>query len=438
MGTWNTSVIGNDTAQDLYSDYTAAFYKYSVEDALIKIDEYVRKEMCDESDSIEWCNYYYSLADFMWKKGILTDTVRNKAIEMIDSGFGLEIWEEAGEKTLNARKKALASFKDKLMSPQPPKKKIKPNVHLERIFENGDIIAIQLQTAGKPYTQAKIRNISEEEFHALDGKYVIMQLIDCYASWQSSIVPEVKDYWAVFRLFDGIYDEIPEDIDFSLLKPAVVQQPLFSSEFNCESSMFYFKRRNYKILANRKDLIDGIENPKRVENSIFFSINKPWDNPDSIIVASMGKEIIYSQLDGTEDQIKDVCARANGWGRYIYRLSKEENKKIFSEEERLIAERIQAVLSRGGKIYGISFDRLMGIITVENGHLDNLYISRPRNGFGTRLLEYAISCIDGDAYIDVPAGHACLLHICEKLGFEKLESENESVIRMVKTRNSIQ
>ena len=111
MGTWNTSVTGNDTAQDLYSDYTAAFYKYSVEDALIKIDEYVRKEMCDESDSIEWCNYYYSLADFMWKKGILTDTVRNKAIEMIDSGFGLEIWEEAGEKTLNARKKALASFK---------------------------------------------------------------------------------------------------------------------------------------------------------------------------------------------------------------------------------------------------------------------------------------------------------------------------------------
>ena len=435
MGAWSASITGNDTAQDLYADYIAAFYKYSVEEALIKIDNYVRGEMCDESDPEEWCNYYYSLADFMWKKGILTDTVRDKAIEMIDSEFGLELWKEAGEKTLNSRKKVLEAFKAKLLSPLPPKKKIKPSGQLERIFENGDIIAIQLQTAGKPYTQAKIRNISEEEFHALDGKYVIMQLIDCYAEWQSAIVPEVKNYWAVFRLFDGIYDEIPEDIDFSSLKPAVIQQPLFSSEFDCESSMFYFKRRNYKILANRKDLIDGVENPKSNGNSIFFSINKPWNNPDSIIVASMGKEIVYSQLEGTEDQIKDVCAHANRWGRYIYRLSKEENKKIFSEEERLIAERIQAVLSRGGKIYGISFDRLMGIITVENGHLDNLYISRPRNGFGTRLLEYAISCIGGDAYIDVPAENECLLHICEKLGFVKINSEKDNIIHMIKTHS---
>jgi hypothetical protein len=71
----------------------------------MKIDEYVRREMFDESDQEEWCNYYYSLADFMWKKGILTDDVREKAIEMIDTEFGLELWAEAGAKNTFLRGK---------------------------------------------------------------------------------------------------------------------------------------------------------------------------------------------------------------------------------------------------------------------------------------------------------------------------------------------
>ena len=287
MGTWNTSVTGNDTAKDLYIEYTAAFYKFDVEEALKRIDSYIRTEMFDESDEEEWCNYIYSLADFMWKKGILTDSIRNKAIEMIDSGFGLELWQEAGQKTFASRKKKLTEFKEKLLSPQPPKKKIKPNVHTERIFDDGDIIAVQLQTSGKPYTKQDSKPISEEDFHNFDGKYVLMQLVNCYASWTSSIVPEVKDYWACFRLFDGIYDTVPNDVDLLSLKDALIHQgQKISSIFTCESNMFYFKRRNYKVICNRKELLSGLDTNSN--NSIFLGINKPWSNPDSQIVAAMG------------------------------------------------------------------------------------------------------------------------------------------------------
>ena len=170
MGAWSTGITGNDTAKDLYTEYSAAFYKFDVQEALERIDRYVRAELFDESDPGEWCDYYYSLADFMWKKGILTEPVREKAIEMIDSGFGLEGWAEAGQKTLDSRKRKLEEFKTKLLSPQPPKKKIKPNAFTERIFEDGDVIAVQLQTAGKPYTEAEQRMLSEDEFHAFDGK----------------------------------------------------------------------------------------------------------------------------------------------------------------------------------------------------------------------------------------------------------------------------
>ena len=86
-----------------------------VETALAKIDAYVRS-MFDESDEEEWCNYYYSLADFMWRKGILTVSIQNKAVQMIDNEFGLEHWAESGEKVLSKRKKVLADFKAKLLS----------------------------------------------------------------------------------------------------------------------------------------------------------------------------------------------------------------------------------------------------------------------------------------------------------------------------------
>ena len=431
MGTWNTSITGNDTAKDLYIEYTAAFYKFDVEEALKRIDNYIRAEMFDESDEEEWCNYIYSLADFMWKKGILTDSIRNKAVEMIDSGFGLELWQEAGPKDLDSRKKKLAEFKEKLLSPQLSKKKIKPNVHTERIFDDGDIIAVQLQTVGKTYTEQESKPISEEDFHDFDGKYVLMQLVNCYASWTSCIVPEVKDYWACFRLFDGIYDTVPNDVDLLSLKDALIHQgQKISSIFTCESNMFYFKRRNYKVICNRKDLLSGLDTNSN--NSIFWGINKPWSNPDSQIIAAMGNEIVCREFIGTDEQLAHICRFSNRYGRFDYSMSREENEARYIAEETIIAERIQRAISDGGKLYSISFGREIGIVTINKGHIDNLYIEGQyqRNGFGTRLLEYALSIVTGEAYIDVPVSNKALVHLCNKLGLKK-KSENELTVRMI-------
>ena len=123
MGTWSASINGNDTAEDLRPEYQAAFYYYDVDTALKKIDDYVREIGICEEDEEEWCNYIYSLADYMFRKGILTDSIRDTAVNMIDSGFGLEIWEESGEGILNKRRKMLAQFREKLLSEQGPKKK---------------------------------------------------------------------------------------------------------------------------------------------------------------------------------------------------------------------------------------------------------------------------------------------------------------------------
>lgn len=434
MGTWNTSVTGNDTAQDLYSEYSAAFFYYDIPTAVNKIDEYVRENMCDESDPEEWCTYIYSLADFMWKKGILTDAIQQNAIEMIDSGFGLELWEEAGAKTLSERKKKLSEFKIKLLSPMSAKKKIKLNIHSERIFKDGDLVAVQLQTIGKSYTSKSEKEISDEEFSSYDRKYVLMQLIKCYSSWSSTIVPEVKDYWAEFMLFDGIYDSVPEKVDLLELKPAQIDEGgSITSLFTCESSMHYFKRRNYVVIGSFP--IQSIHNSKKGDASIFWGVDRAWVNPDSQILASMGKNIVCNEYLGSIDGLRNILERANRYGRFNYRISEEENNNRFKLEEDVILSRINGAIAQGGTILNISYGRMIGFISVMGKQIDNLYIEGryKRNGFGTELLRFALSYVGDNAYIDVPFENIVLLHICEKLGMQKTTEGSTTLIRLRKS-----
>lgn len=289
MGAWSTSITGNDTAQDLLSEYQAAFYYFDVETAVLKIDQYVRSQGIDETDKEEWCNYYYSLADFMWKKGILIEEVKNTAVKMIDEKFGLELWAESGNQVLKKRLKTLSEFKEKLMSPLPAKKKININLHLNPIFESGDIIAFQLKTSDKMYItkQVKInpRNkpcFDEEFFKEADGKYVVVRKLYDNISYRSSIAPAVADHWAVFQLYSKIFDHIPDISELKGVKWANTGEHF--GKFACESSMSYFKKRNYCIIGKELKSLT-IPSIKRLLNThIFFSINKSHYNADTLLI----------------------------------------------------------------------------------------------------------------------------------------------------------
>jgi hypothetical protein len=431
MGTWNASITANDTAQDLRMEYTAAFYYYEVPEAVRKIDEYVRREMFDETDQDEWCNYYYSLADFMWKKGILTDDVRMKAIEMVDAGFGLASWAEAGAKTLEARNMKLAEFRKQIASTMPERRKIKPNVHTHRIFEDGDLIALQLQTSGKRYLGNHQKEISDDEFHAMDGKYVLIQLIECHSSWTSAIVPEVKDYWALFRLFEGIHDEVPATVDIHALKDARIQEGTITSLFTCECSMTHFKRRKYRLLGNYRDAI--VPSSDKGSGHIFLGIDHESYNPDTLFLAAMGKETAFGEATELHDEIVEICRSANRCGRYRYHLSREENEELYLKEEQIIFSRLRGVLAEQGRILTISFGKRMGIVSVSGSRIDDLYISCPYHGqgFETSLLAYALSYVGIGAYIDVPKGHSALLYFCKKAGLKECGTESPEHVRMV-------
>lgn len=288
MGTWSTSISGNDTAQDLISEYQAAFFYFDPETALKKIDDYVRAEGFNELDEEEWCNYYYSLTEFMYKKGILTDFVKQKTLKMIDSGFGLELWEESGVKILEKRKKVLSDFKNKISSPQPAKKKIRIDLHMTPIFEIGDIIAIQLKTDDKTYLP-KDGSFDETFFRNCHNKWVVLRKIEDSVSYYSAIVPEVRDIWPYFQLYGKIFDDCPT---FDQLKNIPWAKCFFGAQFGtygCEGSIYYFKRRNYQILGNSLERIDSEKGNSSINDKFYFGINMSHYNADTIIINAIIK-----------------------------------------------------------------------------------------------------------------------------------------------------
>lgn len=295
MGTWDNSVTGNDTAQDLKSEYQAAFFYNDVETALRKIDDYMGGAETAESDPQEWCDYYYSLADFMWSKGILTNTVKDEALRLIDSGFGLELWEDAGQKALEGRKRALQKFRKKITSPQPPKKKISIRMYTKPVFETGDVLTFQLQTADKTYTGRR-QNVSERDFKEADGKYIAIRKIGNHVSCVSVIEPAVRDIWPIFQLYNKVFDKPPHLQDVIHLSSAEFPSGYSRGNpdglFLCEGSLFYFRKRKHDILGNDQKDIEELCNKYDVDKrytsnqivSIFFGVNTPYNNADEDFV----------------------------------------------------------------------------------------------------------------------------------------------------------
>lgn len=290
MGSWGTGISGNDTAMDLRSEYQAAFYYFDVGTALKKIDKYVRDEGFDESDEGEWCDYFYSLADFMWKKGILTEPIKKRAIEMIDTGFGLEIWEESGKAALKERKKVLEKFREKLCSEQPSQKKIKINLYMKPMFKVGDVIAFQLQTLDKVYlsegdARGWLKSLFDEEFfRTCHGKWVVIRKVYDDVSYRSAIVPEVQDIWPCFQLYAAVFDECPtmemmEDIPWANTK----YNPGYGLFFT-EGSLSYLKKRNYRIIGSSLENIDIQDKIGMNKDSFFFGSPGDTYNADTIIL----------------------------------------------------------------------------------------------------------------------------------------------------------
>lgn len=140
MGAWGTGLYQDDIACDV-RDYYIDCLREDDESAENKTLEYFEEEICDDEDGpVVW----FALADTQWKYGRLSEMVKNRALEYIDNGINLQLWNEVDNKLYAKREKVLSDLKDKLLSPVPPKKKLrKPHV-FTCSWNIGDVFAFQI------------------------------------------------------------------------------------------------------------------------------------------------------------------------------------------------------------------------------------------------------------------------------------------------------
>lgn len=163
MGTWGTKLYQDDLAVDIRDYYKDHLHRgesgNTITQDLLTLYEI---EITDSEDSSV---FWFALADTQWNLGRLEESVKEKALSYISDGSDLIRWENQGQRIVQARKKVIEELRQKLLSPQPPEKKISQYKIYHCEWKIGDVFAYKLES-----------DLAKE--CGLYGQYFLIQKID--------------------------------------------------------------------------------------------------------------------------------------------------------------------------------------------------------------------------------------------------------------------
>lgn len=142
MGSWGTAVFSDDTAadtRDAFTDFVAE--GLTPAEATTRLISESAEMLNDEEDAAV---FWLALAATQSKLGRLVDSVRDRAVDIIDSGSDLRRWQDCRQGEINQRKKHLAKLREQLTGPQPKPKKLKPVVKSSTDFKPGDVASFRI------------------------------------------------------------------------------------------------------------------------------------------------------------------------------------------------------------------------------------------------------------------------------------------------------
>jgi hypothetical protein len=152
VGAWGVAIFSDDTACDVRDEYRDLIGegKSGPEAAEELLREYAGMLDVPDEGPVIWL----ALAATQWKLGRLQDDVKQKALEIIETGAGLDLWREQGAALLRKRQAVLRKLKEQLQTPQPPQAKVKKRFKATTAFKPGDAFS----------------------YHLLSGEYVIFRV----------------------------------------------------------------------------------------------------------------------------------------------------------------------------------------------------------------------------------------------------------------------
>ena len=113
------------------------------------------------------------------------------------------------------------------------------------VFQPGDVVALRLCTRARPYYPSQY--LTEEELYRYDGQWFLLRKLCDQVSWQSRLVPQIRDLWPVFELGRGCYPQ-----------PGSWSKDGVAARFFCDGTMAPYRRREARVIENcRADLPDG-------------------------------------------------------------------------------------------------------------------------------------------------------------------------------------
>ena len=234
MGAWGPSIFSDDLALDIRREYSILL-------SVGKSSEEAEKMLINYFSSILNCNdpdedvFWFALALCEWKKGRLSQAVKEKAVNALENGRDLNRWNTVGnEKNYEKRKKVLKELKRIILSPMPPEKKIhKPTVH-HCPWKVGSLLAYRIVSnkdylCGHPcnmkYVLLRVVRIDKNPISKLfdTGWYNETMMVGLY-NWIGSEIPDpgivqnleyipVEEYkpTKVPSIDESLFDSLPEE-----------------------------------------------------------------------------------------------------------------------------------------------------------------------------------------------------------------------------------
>ncbi len=144
MGTWNTSIKGNDASSDIYSDF---FDLYNDGKNPVEISKKLFADYKEVLDNPHDCNnFWFALALAQWETKSLDKEVLKKVTELIESENDLKVWEELGadKKDIKTRKEVLDKFLLTIQTEKEKAKRPKKIIPKDPIFKTGDCLTFKL------------------------------------------------------------------------------------------------------------------------------------------------------------------------------------------------------------------------------------------------------------------------------------------------------
>ncbi len=176
MGIWGTNIYQNDISLDVKDDAVKLFQKGKNADEITQ--ELLKEWDCIIGDADKEPLFWFALSDTLWKRGIMTEYVKNQALNCIDMGADIKRWESIDPKLAIKRQKAIDLLKERILSPQPPEKKPRIEKLYKCEWNIGDVFAYKMES-----------ELAKEKGYY--GRYLLIRKVDEGIWYPGHIIPIV-------------------------------------------------------------------------------------------------------------------------------------------------------------------------------------------------------------------------------------------------------